>query len=88
MKKRYVLLLFIFIIEVYIASILNEKNIKIHSWIGNAIGVFVCILPILILLFLLGRDKKFTEKKRLCFKIAFWYVIICYLLGGVASLIY
>ena len=87
MKKQYVLLLSIFIIEVCAVSILNANNIQIHSWIGNAIGTFILLLPIQILLFLLGRDKKFTEKKRLCFKIAFWFIIVCYLFGGVASLI-
>ena len=87
MRKQYTLLLHLFVIEIFIVSILNEKNIKIQSWVGNAIGMFIFLLPIQILLFMLGRDERFTEKKKMCFKIAFWFIVICYLLGGIVSLV-
>ena len=87
MRKRYRLLLSLFMVEFLIIFILNKSNIKIESWIGNAIGTFIFLLPIQVLLFLLGQDKKFTSKKRMYFKIAFWFINICYFLGGVATLV-
>lgn len=84
MKKKYTLFLSIFIIELFIVSILNEINVRIQSWIGNAIGTFIFLLPIQILLFMLSRDEKFSEKKRILFKIIFWFINICYLSGGIA----
>lgn len=87
MRKQYTFLLYIFVIEIFIVYILNEMNIKIESWIGNAIGTFIFLLPIQILLFMLGRDERLTEKKRMCFKIAFWFIVICYLLGGIISIV-
>lgn len=86
MKNRYMLILLLFSIEIFVVSILSVRNIRIQSWLGNAIGVFIFLLPIQILLFMLGRDERFDEKKRLCFKCAFWFLAICYVLGGVASL--
>lgn len=74
-------------IELLIASVLQKNNIKIQSWIGNAIGTFVFLLPIQILLFLLSKDEKFSRRKKLCFKIVFWYINICYVAGGIATLI-
>ena len=87
MKKRYKYLLSVFIIEFIIVSILNERNISVKSWLGNAIGIIIFFLPLLILFFQLGRDEKLTEGKRLCFKIAFWFIIICYLLGCTITLL-
>jgi len=87
MKKQYILLLSVFAVEIFIVAILNERNIKVQSWIGNAIGVFIFLLPIQILLFLLGHNEMFIAKRRMCFKVAFWFINICYLLGGVASLV-
>ena len=86
-KKQYKLLLSIFIIQIFVVSVLGEKGIKVQSWIGNVIGAFILLLPIQILLFLLGRDESFTHRKRLCFKVVFWFITICYLLGGFATLI-
>lgn len=87
MKKQYKFLLIVFGIEFLIVSILQENNIKIQSWIGNAIGAFVFLLPIQILLFLLSKDEKFSKRKRICFKIIFWYINICCIAGGIATLI-
>ena len=87
MRKKYTVLLSLFSIEIFIVSILKHRDIKIESWIGNAIGTFIFLLPIQILLFMMGCDEKFSKKKRTCFRVAFWFITICYLLGGVATLI-
>ena len=39
----------------------------------------------LIFFYLLGNDERFSEGKRLCFKIVFWFLIISYVLGAVAT---
>lgn len=87
MKKHYTFLLSILVVECIVLSFLNQNNVKVQSWIGNAIGTFLFILPVQVLLFLLGKDKQIAEKKRKWSKIVFWYITICYLLGVVASLV-
>lgn len=86
MKKKYIFLLIIFALEIEIISILSKKNIQITSFIGKAIGTLVFILPILILLFLLSKDKDISDNKRLISKVILWFIIICYIIGGIASL--
>lgn len=87
MKKRYILLLSVFFAEICIVSLLDGNNIKFESWIENAIGTLIFLLPIQILLFLLGKDMQFSQPKRICFKIAFWFISLCYFLGAVVTLI-
>lgn len=88
MKKQYSILLSIVGIEFLIVSILNKANVKIVSWIGNAVGAFIFFLPIQILLFLLSKDKALSTKLQACCKCAFWFILICYFLGGIATLLY
>ncbi len=88
MKKSYKILLIIIGIEfLFIAPLLNELNVQVQSWLGNAIGVFVSFLPIEILLYLLSKDEKLSALKRGITKIIFWSVMVCYVLGGVATAI-
>ena len=87
MKKQYKILCSVIFIEVFIISILNETAVKIQSWFGNAIGALIFLFPIQILLFMLSKDEKFSKSKRMFFKIVFWFIIICYLLGGIATLL-
>jgi len=87
MKVQYKILLSIILAEFFIFSILERNNIKVQSWIGNAIGVFVFILPIQILFYLLYKDEKQSRRKRKFFRIAFWFINICYVSGGVATII-
>lgn len=84
MKTKYKVLLSILILEIMIASILDANNVELKSWIGNAIATFIFFTPIEIWFYLLGRDKSLSERKRHFFKIAFWFIIVCYLFGGVA----
>lgn len=87
MKKQYKVLLWFLAIEILVVSLLNEMGIKVHSWAGNAIGTFLFLLPAQVLLFLMGRDEQFSEKKRTCVKVAFWFILVCYVLGGIAALV-
>ncbi len=88
MKKRYKILLSVCVIELFVVFILNKLNFEVRTWIGNAIGIFLCLLPIQILLFLLGWDESVGEIKRICFKLLFIFIIAIYLLGGLLSLVY
>ncbi|MBR6531132.1 MAG: hypothetical protein IKT61_01355 [Clostridia bacterium] len=88
MKKSYKILLIIIGIEfLFVGPLLNELNVQVQSRFGNAIGVFVGFLPIEILLYLLSKDEKFSLLKRRIAKIIFWSIIICYVLGGIATAI-
>jgi len=69
MKKQYKLLLITFGIELLIIS--RDNNIKIQSWLGNAIGAFVLLFPIQILFFLLSKDENLSKRKKIIFKILF-----------------
>ena len=87
MKKRYSILLSIFAVEFFVISILDKSNIRVQSWFGNAIGTFVFLLPMQLLLFLLSKDNTISGKKQMCCKTVFWFISICYILGGIASLV-
>ena len=87
MRKIYKVLLCIIFINLLIVSFMNNQNIRIQSWAENAIGVLVFFLPIQILLFVLGRDDRISNRKRKWTKMMFWFINICYLLGAAASLI-
>lgn len=87
MKKRYLIFGFIFIFEFFVISILNESKFKVDNWIGSAIGTFVFLAPIQILLFLLSKDNNLSKRTQMCCKVVFWFISICYILGGVASLV-
>ena len=87
MKKIYKYLLAAIIVEICIVSVLDRAGIHIQSWIGNAVSAAVFFLPIETLLFMLGRDSDISAGKRMGCKIAFWFVLICYLGGGVALLV-
>ena len=85
MKKRYLELLSIFGAEILICATLSENNVKVESKILNAIGTLLVLAPLLILFYLLGNDERFSEGKRLCFKIVFWFLIVSYVLGAIAT---
>ena len=87
-KRCYRVLLLICLVEVLIVLIMNKNNIRVNSWVGNAIGAFIFLLPIQFLFFLLSKDEKFSKRIRVFFKIMFYFIISCYLLGGVAKLIH
>lgn len=86
MKKQYKILLAVIIAEFLFLFYFIPEN-SIQSWLGNAVGIFVFMLPVQVLLFLLSKEEKYTNKKRKIFKIVFWYINICYIAGGVATFI-
>ena len=87
MKKHYAILLYVFAAEMIAVLIMSAMNVTAQSWLGNAIGTLLILLPVEILLFLLGRDKDVSKNKRLCATIGFWFIALCYCLGGVLTLI-
>lgn len=87
MRTRYKVLLLLIITEILIISFLQRMNIQIKSWFGNFLGAILFLLPIQILLFCLSRDENSSRKKRIIYKITFWYLNVCFLAGGIATLI-
>ena len=55
---------------------------------GEAIGLFLVLLPIQALLLMAGRDKDIGEIKRICFKRIFFLIIAIYLIAALVSLVY
>ena len=86
MKKQYKILLAVIIAEFLFLFYFIPEN-SIQSWLGNAVGVFVFMLPVQVLLFLLSKEEKYTDKKRKVFKIIFWYINLCYVGGAIATFI-
>lgn len=86
MKRRYKKLLLVILVEYVLGLILMENYIKIQSFIGSAIGVFVFFLPIQILLFLLSNDDNISNTKRIIAKIVFWFICSCYLCAIIAGI--
>jgi len=83
MKKQYKILLGIIVLEFLGIVILDKYEIRAQTWIENAIGTFLFLVPIQTLLALLERDEQFMTK-RLWIRITFWFIMICYILGGIA----
>ncbi len=86
MKPKYKRLIYLLVAEYFIFGILSKFGMRVESWAGKAIGALICILPAQILLFMMSRDEDFSRNKRMCFKAAFWFLIVCYCLGGAATL--
>lgn len=87
LKKIYKLLFALIGLNFLIVCVLNSNNIVISSWIGNAAGSFLFFLPVEILLYIAGKDEKISDGKRKCCKFLFWFIIVCYIAGGAATLI-
>lgn len=85
MKKQYKILLSVCAIEFFV---LNKLNFSAQTWMGNAIGSFLVLLPIQALLLMAGRDKDVGEIKRICFKLIFFLIIAIYLIAGLVTLVY
>jgi len=87
MKPKYKWLIYLLAAEYFTLLVLSKSGMRVESWVGNVIGALICILPVQILLFMLSRDEDFSQNKRMCFKAAFWFIIICYCLGGAVTLL-
>lgn len=85
MKKLRKLLLIIVIVEFSIAFILGCFDIRIEPWPLNVVVTCIFLLPIQALLFMSGRNDEYSKKKRTFFKIAFWYLNICYILTVIVT---
>lgn len=86
MQKKYKISLLIIGIEYLILYFWNKMGWwRIQTWIGNAIGTLIFLLPILGLLFMLGRDQAITPQKRMWCKVLFYFFIVCYIAGGIAT---
>lgn len=87
MKKKYKIILIIFILEYFCLSLINKLGIRIRTWLGNAIGALVVLLPLWILLYLLNKDKDISPRCRMLAKFFFWFLIFCYIAGGIGKVI-
>ena len=87
MRKKYNILWIIIAIEFVVISFISKSGFKSRTWIGNAIGVLIFILPIQLLLFKISTDESVSNKRQKLSKGLFWFVWVCYLLGGIATLI-
>ena len=88
MKKVYRICLHIWLIQIASLVILNKLNIQFQSLYVRAISVFVCLLPIVVLFGLMGKDQDFSPKKRIFFKFINGYIVFCYIAGLVANIVF
>lgn len=84
-KKRYIILLAVVFAEIIIISALNKINVKADSFVENAAGLFLFLLPIQSLFFLLSKDKNISERNRVFAKVGFWFIIVCYIAGAMVA---
>lgn len=87
MKIQYKIILTVIILELFCFTYLNEMGIRFESWIGNALGALLLLAPIFALLYLIKRDEDVSKKFRIIAKILFWYLIVCYIAGGIGKAI-
>lgn len=87
MKKKYKILLIIFGIEYLFVSILNKSNIKIDSVIGTILGLVLFFAPIVVLLYLLGKDMEISPKYRILSKILNVFILVSFIAGFIVKLL-
>ena len=87
MKIRYKIIIFAFVIECFCILIMDKMNIYVQSWIGNAIGTLVFLVPLVLLFHFLSKDMDVKKKYRVVAKILFYFFIACYLMGGIGKTI-
>ena len=87
MKMKYKIILVILIIEYFVLWYMNKTGIHLDSWIGNALGALVLLAPIFVLLYLIMRDEDISMKFKFWAKIIFWFLLVCYIAGGIGKAI-
>ena len=87
MKIKYKILICFIIFEFLIISSLRKQNITFDSWIINALGTIIFLLPILLLLFAVSKDTVFSQKKRVIAKFFVCFIIGCYVLGAIVTIL-
>ena len=85
MKLKYKILICFIIFEFLIVSSFKKQNISFDSWMINAIGTIIFLLPILFLLFDVSKDTSFSKKKRVIAKFFIGFIICSYVLGGIVT---
>lgn len=84
MKKIYKITLLIFVIE---CLCINKFNIKIDSIIGTILGLALVSAPIIVLLYLLGRDEDIAYKYRVLAKILNIFIVVWCIAGVVVKIL-
>ena len=87
MKRRYKVIIILFILEYLCMALMNKLNIYVQTWIGNAIGALLFCIPLLLLLYFLSRDEDVSKKYRILGKIGLIFLIFCYVAGGIGKAI-
>lgn len=87
MKNKYKIILILLILEYFCLLLMNKLNIKIQSWIGNAVGTLLFLTPLLILLYILKKDEDIPVKFRILAKFFFWFLVFCFIAGGIGKAI-
>lgn len=85
MRRKYKIITCILLIEFLFLSMLNRTNVSIDTWAFSSISVFVLCIPLLVLFHMLSKDEKMSKKTRLLSKVVFWFVIFCYIVGGIGK---
>ena len=84
--KNNKLLIQIVVVEIIALFLLNKSNIVIDSWIGKTLGMFVVILPIIVLLFRLSKDENKPSNNKTLYRVLLIFIVVCYLLGVIITI--
>ena len=83
MKKIHKVLLMLFLFNFLCISILKKNGISFDSWVIAAIGSLLFFIPLIVLLFLIGKDPEINKSKRIVAISFAVFILFCYLMGGV-----
>lgn len=84
-NKKYIILAMLIFSLFLIISILNSLNVQFQTPIGNAFVVSIFYTPIVILLFVIGRDERLNANLRFAVKCIAWFICVCYVAGAAVT---
>lgn len=86
-KAKYSVLIGIIFFQFVFLAILNKLGVQFQSWIANAVGALAFVAPIVLLLFRVGNDIEYSSRVRAISKLVGWFLILCIIGGGLATLL-
>ena len=85
---KYVLLIALVILEMYISALLQGYGIQPKGWFMETLWVAVGITPIMLLLYTAGHDSALRRPNRILFNAAFWLFVVLFILGRILPYVF
>lgn len=78
---------YIIFIEIVVLIVLSKLEISAEGFAQNAIGLFLALMPIWILLYTVFHDTSNSASKRLFCRLLFWFLVACYIVGCIVTFV-